>query len=352
MELLGQFEAPYGSYTMTSESAWSDTNLDGKMEILMFRQNSQELLLFTAAGKLSGYRKYLDLPDSLFRAHTVFQNGHLYIAISSGYSRQPRGIIGIERKNLLPGFFYPTAAMTTGLVITPDEKLLPTIYTPDNGSTITYSNGDIATDSEYFIHISDLDGRHLSQSFNPGLMENNGHLRFFFADLDNDGAKETYLYTGKTKYREGTCIIAELDTAAGSISETLFTAGYNTVMHILSMALLEGQQILAVFAGIPRELFLLGEDFVPVKKHEVSDPGYQNPRNWFFQDIDGDSTSEMILLNETSVSIYDLDFNLMFSIESDEHSGPFRNLLIDDRDGDGKTDIIIISDKAVSSYSY
>lgn len=352
MKLLGQFRSPPDSFTMDCRSAWPDTKHDGKAEILFFRARKQELYLFNAEGRLLGYKKFFDLPDSLFRSHTVYKDGQLYIAVSSGYSEQPRGIMGVDIDSLEPGFFYPTAAMTTGLLITPDKKILPATYTPDNGSTITYPGGDTSNDSEYFVHIADMEGTHLSQSFKPSFEENNGHLRYFLADLETNGSKETFLLTGKTEYRSGTCLISALDTEIGSVSKPLFSGGDNTSMHIHSAARLEGRRLLTVFIGSPKELFLLSENFVPIRKFNLSERGYLSPQNWAFRDLNGDGSSEMLLLNDNFLSIYDLDFKLLYRIKSDDESGPFRNLILDDRGVDGKADIIIISEKAVSTYSY
>ncbi|MCF6336114.1 MAG: hypothetical protein L3J12_10265, partial [Spirochaetales bacterium] len=255
MNLLSQFQLPTGSYSTNIEIQHLDINNDSKSDLLINKRFNEEINIITAQGKFLYTKNIGQFPDSVIKSTYIHYNNNLYFVINSGYARHPRGMLGINPENNKISFFSPTAAAPTKLLLTPENILLASIHTPTNGSEITYSNGDTARDSEYYIYMTDLDGNHSNKSFNPKLKDNNGTLEYYLADLNMDNQKETYLVANKTNYYTGHSIIARLNMEKGTISEPLFTSGLNDQIYMHSVLKRNYNSVLAIYTRKPRILY-------------------------------------------------------------------------------------------------
>ncbi len=350
MRLLSQFQLPAGFQSNTVELETLDLDNNGKIELLIRKKYNEDLLIGTSQGKVLEYKILGRFYDSILSGKFLNKNQNLYFTMSSGYAQQPRGMVGISLENNKIIFLSPTAAAPIRLLLSQENILLATIHTPTNGAVITYPNGDTAKDSEYYIYMTDLEGNHLDTSFNPEFEDNNGVLFYYMADLDNNGKREVYLVANKTNYYTGRSKIVRIDMKNGSISEPLFTSKLNDRIYIHSVLKKDSESVLAVRTATPGKLHFLSETFELLKTYNVEEMGVSY--NWVFPDLNGDGSSEIIIWDKKGFDIFDLDFNLLFSLEADSENGDLKNLLLDDSNGNGKYEIILVSDNSVSVYSY
>ena len=350
MQLLSQFQLPYDYSIINVELDPLDPDRNSKTDLLVKQRYNEGFSIITSQGKVL-YSKIIGrFPESVFGSGYLNKNNNLYFSINSGYSQQPRGMIGINFFNDKINFFSPTAAAPIRLIMSPENILLASIHTPTNGAVIQYPNGDIAKDSEYYIYMTDLRGNHLDTSFNPEFKDNNGILQYYLADLNMDNEKETYMVANKTNYYTGRSKIVRINMIKGTISRPLFTSEPDVQIYMHSVLKKDFNNVLAIYLRKPRILYFLSQNFDILKTINIEDKGLSN--NWLFPDLNGDGTSEMIIWDKKGFSIYDLELNILLGIETKTDSGDLKRLLLNDIDSDGKDEIILISDNSVSVYGY
>ena len=348
MEEISRFHPPAKALFFTTGDGL-DFDGNGKHDLMFFTKPEQIVSVTSADGEVLSSKHFFNAKNTVFRPYSEIDKDSIYLTTSSGYALQPRGVIGWNLASGKMDFFTPIAGMPVGGCIITDDLIIPAYRTPCNGAIQTLPDGRTVDDSHYFIHIINKQGDILPQSFDPALENNNGHLRFFKVEADDE--TQIFMSTYRNKYYPGPCELYRLDPLSGQLIGPLISEGDMSLLVLHACSVLDGEPVYVAGHSVNKKIFLLNKEFDVVGEFSTGETGPAS--GWtFFPDLNADGNLEIVICDKSRLNIYDHHMQPLWGYAPAETDGKISRVFLDDTNLDGKPEFIIVTDNTVSRYSW
>ena len=278
--------------------------------------------------------------DRLIRPPQSFWfDKRLFIPASTGYLQGPDAVFALDPLSHAIDYAYRLGAFSGAAVVHKGLAYFP-MYTFNNGNSVTYPDGSVATDGAFYINVMAPGGEHHPSSHEPESIGSQGSLRLFHFDYDGDGESELHYSLGHDPtYYQGVSSIFRITEDGGS--ELVWTGLEDALITAGSFLMPDGEY-LAVMSGRDNRVDILGLGYEVVGTWEMGGA------SWYF-DLDQDGTIEKMYVEDGAVVFATLDGTAVSVLRSNDRT--YTSALLRDLDGDGVSEVVAWDGQQVDIWS-